>query len=91
MAIRKYTIPQLKALRDSPLVQKPEKLPAIEQWIEYVYLEMNGVRQKLRIPHSEAQGQTQKESSTARQRQQRPGMGGAAGSDGSPMGSFSTG
>jgi len=30
-----YSIEQLKHLRQSPLVQKPEALPSIEQWIEY--------------------------------------------------------
>ena len=91
MVIRQYTAEQLFHLRDSPLVHKPANLPAIEQWIEYVYLESDGVREKLRIPHSESQQQHgQKESHTSNHRQhQRSGIN--AGSEDSPMGSFSTG
>ncbi|WPH04755.1 Hypothetical protein R9X50_00765000 [Acrodontium crateriforme] len=34
MTVRRYSIEQLLRLKDSPLVQKPENLPAIEQWID---------------------------------------------------------
>ena len=82
MATRRYTVEQLLHLRGSPLVKKPESLPAIEQWLEYVYLDVDGSREKLRIPHSEVQ-QQQRQSASGRQ--QRPVV------DASPMGNFSTG
>ena len=92
MAVRHYTISQLLDLRSSPLVEKPENLPAIEQWIEYVYLDVEGSREKLRIPHSESQQgqqsqqqQPQQRQSVTAGRQERPGA------DASPMGNFSTG
>ncbi|KAK6385330.1 hypothetical protein LTR65_009256 [Meristemomyces frigidus] len=84
MATRRYTVEQLLRLQQSPLVKKPENLPAIEQWIEYVYLDVGGAREKLRIPHSETQ-QQQRQSVAGRQQQQRPTA------DASPMGNFSTG
>lgn len=98
MDVRRYTTSQLFALRDSPLVVKPDNLPAIEQWIEYVYLDRpDGGREKLRIPHSESAqhsvntGATRDAANVQRgTRQPRPGVS-AAGTDGSPMGSFSTG
>ncbi|KAK0944684.1 hypothetical protein LTR29_003911 [Friedmanniomyces endolithicus] len=102
-SIRRYTIEQLLHLRDSPAVTKPDNLPAIEQWIEYVYLDVDGsgTREKLRIPHSESQQPHQ-------QQQQRQGNatttgasavggrpprapGGAGVAESSPMGNFSTG
>lgn len=97
MSVRHYTIEQLLALRDSPLVKKPEDLPAIEQWIEYLYLDKDS-REKLRIPHSESavQQQAQPQSNQpqkdhnnkdARSRVTRPSNNG----DASPMGNFSTG
>ncbi|KAF2859280.1 hypothetical protein K470DRAFT_259040 [Piedraia hortae CBS 480.64] len=49
----KYTQKELLHLRDSPLVKRPAHLPAIEQWIEYVFDDSNGTRERLRIPHSE--------------------------------------
>ena len=79
MAIRRYTRDELIYLRDSPLVQKPENLPAIEAWLEYVFADKES-REKLRIPHSEPQ-QTQK--------RQPPSKSGAG--EASPMGNFSTG
>lgn len=95
MAIRQYTVEQLKQLQHSPLAKKPEALPAIEQWIEYVYLDVgHGEREKLRIPHSESQQQNQpqqqqhvphRQNGTGRQQRPNP----AAGE--SPMGNFSTG
>jgi len=30
----RYTREQLKALRESPLVRKPDELPSIDEWIE---------------------------------------------------------
>lgn len=99
MAIRQYTAAQLLALRESPLVVKPDNLPAIEQWIEYVYLERaDGGREKLRIHHSEPsqhhnQREQQSGASNAQQKtrqQQRVSVGGVGG-ESSPMGSFSTG
>ncbi|KXL44968.1 hypothetical protein M433DRAFT_134897 [Acidomyces richmondensis BFW] len=89
MSIRKYTVQQLLALRDSPLVEKPAELPAIEQWIEYVYVDIDGKREKLRIPHSESSQPSQahhhsRPSASSRQQQR-----GAA--DASPMGNFSAG
>lgn len=97
MPVRHYTIEQLLALRDSPLVKKPEDLPAIEQWIEYLYLDKDS-REKLRIPHSESavqqqaqpqSTQPQKEGNNKdpRSRVTRPSNNG----DASPMGNFSTG
>nr|POE72067.1 hypothetical protein CFP56_11943 [Quercus suber] len=89
MSLRVYTKEQLLALRNSPLVCKPENLPAIEAWIEYVSVEIDGERQRLRIPHSESQqSQAQKQDGTpARRGQQRPTTGGEV----SPMGNFSAG
>lgn len=95
MAVRHYTIEQLLTLRESPLVKKPEDLPAIEQWLEYLYLDKDS-REKLRIPHSESSSQTQqhqpqpqKENNTKdpKSRVARPSNNG----DASPMGNFSTG
>lgn len=86
MAARRYTREELINLRSSPLVQKPDNLPAIEQWIEYVYVYNDGAREKLRIPHSESQHQQQQNAGGAR-RQPQPKVGG----DASPMGAFSTG
>lgn len=34
MAVARYSTPQLLHLRKSPLVCRPEGLPAIEQWME---------------------------------------------------------
>jgi hypothetical protein len=81
MAARHYTKEELHNLRNSPLVQKPDDLPAIEQWLEYVYADPDS-REKLRIPHSESQ----QSNATAR----RQAQGSKTGGD-SPMGSFSTG
>jgi hypothetical protein len=99
-SIRKYTRDDLLRLRESPLVQKPEHLPAIEQWIEYVYADRES-REKLRIPHSEAapsqQSQTQSTSGHARRLQHTKSAGGATGAgagaagESSPMGNFSAG
>jgi hypothetical protein len=102
MAVRQYTREDLILLRQSPLVSKPEHLPAIEQWIEYVYLETgDGKREKLRIPHSEGTATTNpplhhdrhKSGDAPRnQRLQRTALGGVgAGGEASPMGAFSTG
>jgi hypothetical protein len=96
MAVRRYTAQELYNLRTSPLVQKPDNLPAIEQWIEYVYMEReDGARERLRIPHSDAtqqQQQSQSQQSAASKKPQRPGLTTSASlGDGSPMGSFSTG
>ena len=68
-------------LRDSTLVEKPENLPAIEQWIEYVFVDKES-REKLRIPHSESPAQAV---NARRQPQSK------AGGEASPMGNFSTG
>lgn len=100
MAVRHYTNTELIALRESPLVAKPDNLPSIEQWLEFVYLESDGVREKLRIPHSES-------ANTGGDREQRqqshgvPKEGGKrerrlpnanpAAPEASPMGAFSTG
>ncbi|KAF2488090.1 hypothetical protein BDY17DRAFT_23647 [Neohortaea acidophila] len=89
MATRRYTREELLTLRSSPLVHKPEDLPAIEQWIEYVYVYTGDSREKLRIPHSESlQQQQQTSTSTKRQPLAKTA---ATGGDASPMGSFSTG
>lgn len=85
MPIRQYSREQLLHLRSSPLVKKPDDLPAIEQWIEYVYLDIDGAREKLRIPHSESQQPqqaAQREPASGRQTRQ------AKNADASPMGSF---
>lgn len=88
MAVRRYTIDELLTLRESPLVKKPEDLPAIEQWLEYVYMDKDS-REKLRIPHSEAAQQQpqQQKDANPRSRAARPANNGEA----SPMGNFSTG
>ncbi|KAK3687119.1 hypothetical protein LTR37_019112, partial [Vermiconidia calcicola] len=83
MAVRSYTRDQLLHLRDSPLVEKPDNLPAIEQWLEYVFADKDS-REKLRIHHSEPQQQAQNPS-VKRQSQSKTG------GDASPMGNFSTG
>lgn len=36
MAGPRYTIDELVRLRESPLVQRPDRLPSIEEWLEYV-------------------------------------------------------
>src|ERR1700761_606335 len=82
MAPQRYTRDQLLRLRESPLVEKPEGLPAIEQWLEYVYVDKDS-REKLRIPHSESQ---QAQQNTGVRRGPK-----AAGGEASPMGNFSTG
>lgn len=93
MAILKYTREDLIFLRDSPLVVKPDNLPAIEQWIEYVYLDRgDGGREKLRIPHSDnaansSGGQQIKQSGNNKSGGRLSGVV----SESSPMGSFSTG
>lgn len=81
MAFRHYSKDELMRLRDSSLVEKPENLPAIEQWIEYVFADKES-REKLRIPHSELPAQTV---NARRQPQSK------AGGEASPMGNFSTG
>lgn len=81
MSIRRYTAEQLHQLRASPLVKKPEDLPAIEQWLEFVYLDKDS-REKLRIPHSDPQDKQK----TKVQRTTNNNNG-----DASPMGNFSTG
>ena len=87
MAVRRYTKDDLLHLRNSPLVQKPENLPAIEQWLEYVYVDKES-REKLRIPHSESQQPQQAQNATASRRQPQSKVMGA---DASPMGSFGAG
>jgi hypothetical protein len=82
MAIRRYTREELQNLKSSPLVEKPDNLPAIEQWLEYVYADPDS-REKLRIPHSEPQ--PAQNAQTRRQTQ------GKTGGEASPMGNFSTG
>lgn len=97
MAVRRYTRDELLALSRSTLVSRPDDLPAIEQWIEYVYLEQDGKREKLRIAHSEqpqaANHERHKSNDGAlgKSRQPRAGLAGAAAAEGSPMGAFSTG
>lgn len=88
MAVRHYTREELIALRSSPLVQKPENLPAIEQWLEYVYADPLS-REKLRIPHSEASTQTAQQSAGGNLKRQ--GLSNKTGGEASPMGNFSTG
>ena len=84
MAIRQYTREELLHLRASPQISKPENLPAIEQWLEYVYVDRDS-KEKLRIPHSEASQQTQNANQIKRQPQrQTPG-------EASPMGNFCAG
>ena len=82
MAVRSYTKDELLQLRESPLVHKPEDLPAIEQWLEYVYVDRES-REKLRIPHSEPQ-HAQNAGNARRQPQHAKG-------ETAPMGNFSTG
>ena len=40
MGRHSYTAEQLLNLKESPLVQRPDNLPSIEQWIEWVILEV---------------------------------------------------
>ena len=86
MAFRRYSRDDLLHLRESVLVQKPENLPPIEQWLEYVYVDKDS-REKLRIHHSDA-ALHQPQNGTASRRQPQSKAGG---SDASPMGNFSTG
>lgn len=99
MSVRHYSREQLLKLRESHLVKKPEDLPAIEQWLEYLYLDKDS-REKLRIPHSESSSQPQPQAQAqqpqpqkdpnpkdAKSRVTRPSNTG----DASPMGNFSTG
>lgn len=89
MPTHKYTEAQLKHLRSSPLVKKPEHLPPVEQWIEYVYADGDS-REKLRIPHSESQQhQAQQKDASSKAGIRAPRQ--SAGGDASPMGNFSTG
>ncbi|KAK0320126.1 hypothetical protein LTR82_009063 [Friedmanniomyces endolithicus] len=102
-SIRRYTIEQLLHLRNSPAAIKPDNLPAIEQWIEYVYLDVDGsgTREKLRIPHSESQQphqqHQQKQGNATTTGASAPGgrppraSGGVGVGEASPMGNFSTG
>ena len=85
MAVRRYTRDDLLRLRESPLIQRPENLPSIEQWLEYVYADKDS-REKLRIPHSESQ-----QAQAAGGGRKQPHAKVAAAGDASPMGSFSTG
>ena len=93
MAIRRYTAEQLHGLRESPLVQRPDNLQPIESYLEYVYVEIDGVREKLRIHHSEGSPQATRKEENVKQR--LPKLPAAAlastGQESSPMGSFSTG
>ncbi|UJO21093.1 hypothetical protein CLAFUW4_12647 [Fulvia fulva] len=93
MAIRRYTAEQLYILRESPLCQRPDNLQPIESYLEYVYVEIEGVREKLRIHHSEGSPQaTRKEDNAQKQRLPKlPAAALAAGQGSSPMGAFSTG
>jgi hypothetical protein len=97
MAVRRYTRDELLALSGSKLISRPDHLPAIEQWIEYVYLEQDGKREKLRIAHSElAQASNHErhkstDGALGKGRPPRVGLAGAAAAEGSPMGAFSTG
>lgn len=34
MAFIRYTVEELHKLRESPLVRRPDGLPAVEQWME---------------------------------------------------------
>lgn len=67
-----YTIEQLERLRDSPLVQKPDGLPAIEQWMELPPEQNNSVNNNSnRRPRSGNHGDT---SATGEHRQERPSL-----------------
>lgn len=94
MSVRHYTTDELLALRNSPLVTKPDDLPSIEQWLEFVYMESDGVREKLRIPHSESAnaGDQRQHSAPAKEgkRNQRL-LANTVAPEASPMGAFSTG
>lgn len=95
MSVRRYTNDELLALRQSPLVVKPDDLPSIEQWLEFVYLESDGVREKLRIPHSESanSGDQRQQSRPAKEdkRNNRLPHSNTVAPEASPMGAFSTG
>lgn len=96
MSVRRYGRNELIALSRSKLVSRPDNLPAIEQWIEYVYLEQDGKREKLRIAHSEQPQASNHErhksndGTLGKGRQPRAGLAGAAAAENSPMGAFST-
>ncbi|KAI5363342.1 hypothetical protein Slin15195_G107280 [Septoria linicola] len=98
-SVRRYTREELIALSRSKLVSRPDNLPAIEQWIEYVYLEQeDGKREKLRIAHSEPppassdhERHKSNDGTLGKGKQPRAGLAGAAAAEGSPMGAFSTG
>ncbi|KAK5165292.1 uncharacterized protein LTR77_009390 [Saxophila tyrrhenica] len=90
MPVRRYTREQLLFLRSSPLAQKPENLPAIEQWLEYVYADQDS-REKLRIPHSDPNQTGGSNSTNPRSRNPQSKVGGAGAGDASPMGNFGAG
>ncbi|KAF2719086.1 hypothetical protein K431DRAFT_305523 [Polychaeton citri CBS 116435] len=89
MAIRQYTREQLLHLRSSPLVEKPDNLPAIEQWIEYVYADKDS-NEKLRIHHSTPQNGQQNPRQTGHQSRRVQREDGST-ADAAPMGSFGAG
>lgn len=93
MSVRHYTVDELLNLRNSPLVAKPDDLPSIEQWLEFVYLESDGVREKLRIPHSESAntGDQRQQSHAPKDNKRNQRLNSAAAPEASPMGAFSTG
>lgn len=67
-----YTIEQLEHLRDSPLVQKPDGLPAIEQWMELPADQNNNINSTTnRRPRSGNHGDT---APTGEQRSERPSL-----------------
>lgn len=55
MATRIYTVEQLLKLRVSPLVQKPDDLPAIEQWIDESQQQQQQQQQRQSAPSGRQQ------------------------------------
>ncbi|GAB7362714.1 hypothetical protein MBLNU230_g3020t1 [Neophaeotheca triangularis] len=99
MSVRQYSAEQLLHLRHSPLVKKPEDLPAIEQWIEYVYTDKDS-NEKLRIPRSSQQPQSAEQRQPSQQQEKRQAGNNGNGNSGrekridgeaTPMGAFGAG
>lgn len=68
MGGQKYTIEQLEKLRESPLVQKPDGLPSIEQWMDVPVDQNSTNNNSNRRPRSGNHG----EGTTAGERGERP-------------------
>lgn len=71
----RYTVEQLHSLRESPLVRKPDGLPSIEQWMEYVTMIVsvhrdNAKRTPTEPPHKKMAGVANSSPAVATRRSQ---------------------